>query len=189
MKRKWDPRLDELGVRLDAPDEAEYRLVEARWADPSEANDKHHLYVRVLGRDGAPIEGHPFRIENGGVRIERTKGAGFDQFWGNYPMFGGGSYIVDIPDATTDRLTHMPSGIKGNPFANTCYYLVFQRGADLTQPDTPVEPEPDTPVEPEPEPESEPMTPQLDETTRARLLALLDQAQEEISAARSLLEG
>ncbi len=113
MERKWDPRLDDLGVRLEAPAQAEYRLVEASWVDPSEANDKRHIYVRVLDKDGTPLEGHPFRITNGGVRIERTKGPGFDQYWGNYPMFGGGVYTVDIPDVTSDKLTHMVTGSKG----------------------------------------------------------------------------
>ncbi len=82
MERKWDPRLDELGVRLEAPSEAEYRLVEARWVGPDEAGDKRLIYVRVLDERGTPQEGQPYRITNGGERIERTKSGGFDQFWG-----------------------------------------------------------------------------------------------------------
>jgi len=60
MERKWDPRLDDLGVHLEAPAQAEYRLVEASWVGSSEANDKRHIYVRVLDRDGTPLEGQPF---------------------------------------------------------------------------------------------------------------------------------
>jgi hypothetical protein len=191
MERKWDPRLDDLGVRLEAPAQAEYRLVEASWVDPSEANDKRHIYVRVLDKDGTPLEGQPFRITNGGVRVERTKGPGFDQYWGNYPMFGGGVYVVDIPDATSDRLTHMVTGSKGDPFKNTCYVLVFQRSVEITPPPTPGPtpgPTPEPTPGPGPTPEPGPGV-KLDEATRARLLGLLDQAQAEMNAARKLLEG
>jgi hypothetical protein len=172
MEHKWDPRLDELGVRLEAPAQAEYRLVEASWVDPSEADDKRHIYVRVLDKDGTPLEGHPFRITNGGVRVEHTKGPGFDQYWGNHPMSGGGVYAVDIPEVISDKLTHMVTGSQGDPLLNTCYVLVFQRSVEITPPTS----EPGSGVK-------------LDEATRARLLGLLDQADAELNAARKLLEG
>lgn len=198
MERKWDPRLDDLGVRLEAPAQAEYRLVEASWVDPGEANDKRHIYVRVLDKDGTPLEGHPFRITNGGVRVERTKGPGFDQYWGNYPMFGGGVYTVDIPDVTSDKLTHMVTGSKGDPFRNTCYVIVFQRSVEIAPPAPGPIPGPTPGPTPDPTPGPTPGPgptpdpgpgPKLDEATRARLLGLLDQAQAELDAARKLLEG
>ncbi|MCX7670020.1 MAG: hypothetical protein N2439_08105 [Anaerolineae bacterium] len=193
MERKWDPRLDELGARLEAPAEAEYRLVEARWVGPDEAGDKRLIYVRVLDENGTPQEGRPYRIINGGERIERTKSGGFDQFWGNYPMFAPGPYAVDIPGATSDRISNLPRGTKDNPGANTCYYLVFQYRATVTPPaPTPTPQPPPTPPAgppPGPEPPSVPPAPGLNEETRRRLLALLDQAQSELEAARKLLEG
>jgi hypothetical protein len=199
MERKWDSRLTELGARLEAPANAEYRLVEARWVGPDEAGDKRLIYVRVLDPAGAPLEGQPFRITNGGERIERTKSGGFDQFWGNYPMFAAGPFAVDIPDVVSDRISGLPRGSKENPHANTCYYLVFQRGAAIVEPiptpepapePIPVpEPEPIPVPEPEPTPIPAPPAAQLDEATRRRLLALLDQAQAELEAARKLLEG
>jgi hypothetical protein len=191
MERKWDPRLNDLGVRLEAPVQAEYRLVEASWVDPSEAHDKRHIYVRVLDKDGAPLEGQPFRITNGGVRIERTKGPGFDQYWGNYPMFGGAVYAVDIPDITSDKIVHLVAGLKGDPSRNTCFILVFQRGVDVSlQPGPGPAPEPTPGPTPGPGPTPEPSPGiKLDEATRARLLGLLDQAQAELDAARTLLEG
>jgi hypothetical protein len=185
MERIWDPRLDDLGVRLEAPAEAEYRLVEANWVDPSEANDKRHIYVRVLDKDGTPLEGQRFRVTNGSVHIERTKGPGFDQYWGNYPMYGGGVYAVDIPDATSDRLSHMVTGSKSDPFRQSCYVLVFQRGVEVALPPTPP---PTPPPDPGPTPDPDPGV-TLDEATRARLLGLLDQAEAELNAARVLLEG
>ncbi|MDQ1301210.1 MAG: hypothetical protein QG637_1131 [Chloroflexota bacterium] len=203
MERKWDSRLDELGVRLEAPEQAEYRLVEGRWVGPDEAGDKRLIYVRVLDPSGAPLEGQPFRITNGGERIERTKGGGFDQFWGNYPMFSAGLYAVDIPDATSDKVSYLPTGFKEDPYANTCYYLVFQRGASVVEPIPTPDPEPiplptpDPEPIPVPEPDPTPIPPplptpappKLDEATRGRLLALLDQAQAELAAARKLLEA
>lgn len=189
MERKWDPRLDELGVQLEAPTEAEYRLVEARWADPAEAGDKRLIYVRVLDENGSPQEGQPYRITNGGERIERTKSGGFDQFWGNYPMFSPGPYAVDIPNATSDRISNLRTGTKDNPAANTCYYFVFQRGARITAPGPTPGPEPPAGPTPPSEPSPAPPAAGLDEATRRRLLALLDQAQSELEAARKLLEG
>jgi len=103
--------LDKLGVRLEAPASAEYRLVEARWLGQAESGDKHHIYVRVLDEDGAPIENHPFRITNGGVRVERTKGRGLDNYYGNFPMFARGVYAVDISDATSDKVVGLLSGL------------------------------------------------------------------------------
>jgi hypothetical protein len=172
-----------LGVRLSAPAQAEYRLIEARWADPGEANDKRHIYVRVLDKQSAPQEGQPFRVTNGGVRIERTKGAGFDQFWGNSPLYGGGRYAVDIPDTTSDRID-LVAGTRTDPFANTCYYLVFQHGVDILPPSPGPTPGPTPPPGPPPAPGSE-----LDAETRRRLLSLLDQTQAELDAARKLLES
>jgi len=189
MERKWDPRLDELGVRLEAPEQAEYRLVEARWAGPDEAGDKRLIYVRVLDPSGAPQEGQPFRITDGGERIERTKGGGFDQFWGNYPMFSTGLYAVDIPDAISDKVSHLPTGLKEDPYANTCYYLVFQRGVTVIEPIPTPGPIPVPQPDPIPVPSPIPTPPKLDEATRRQLLALLDQAQAELEAARKLLEA
>lgn len=195
MERKWDSRLDGMGVHLEAPANAEYRLIEARLAGPEEAGDKRLIYVRVLDPSGAPQEGQPFRISNGGERIERTKSGGFDQFWGNYPMFFAGPYAVDIPNAVSDKISNLPRDLKDNSDANICYYLVFQRGAEIIEPiptpePIPVpEPEPIPVPEPTPEPIPAPPTGQLDEAMRRRLLALLDQAQAELEAARKLLEA
>lgn len=186
MERKWDSRLDALGVRLEAPDQAEYRLVEARWRGPDESGDKHHIYVRVLDRNGAPLQDQEFRITNGGQRIERTKGPGFDDFYGNYPMFAGGVYAVDIPtDVASDRVTGLSRSFGGNPHANSSVLLLFQRGAAITAPVPPPPPADPVPTPPTP-PAGQP--PAIDAATRARLLALLDQAQAEIAAARALLE-
>ncbi len=108
-------------------------------------------------------------------------------------MFAPGPYAVDIPNATSDRISNLPRGTKDNPAANTCYYLVFQRGAMVTPPGSPPTPQPPPtpPPGPTPGPEPPPVPPPsgLDEETRRRLLALLDQAQSELEAARKLLEG
>ena len=175
MPRVWDSRLDALGVRVVTPAGAQVHLVEARWLDASQAGDKFHIFVRVQDANGQPQRDQEFRVrfttETAETRIERTKGPGLDDFFGNFAMFPGLSYAVDIPSATSEQVTGLVRGAPGNPAANSSFFLVFQRGA---------------PVEP-PRPDDGPPT--LDETTRRRLVALLDQAQAEIDAARALLEG
>ncbi len=182
MPRVWDSRLDALGVRVVTPAGAQVHLVEARWLDASQAGDKFHIFVRVQDENGQPQRDQEFRVrfttETAETRIERTKGPGLDDFFGNFAMFPGLSYAVDIPSATSEQVTGLVRGAPGNPAANSSFFLVFQRGAAVTPP---------PPPPPPPPPDDEP--PKLDETTRRRLVALLDQAQAEIDAARALLEG
>jgi hypothetical protein len=217
-ERTWDPQLDALGVKLVSPDTAQYRLVSAKWLAPAEARDKHHIYVRILDEQGKPLQDQAFRVTNGGVVIARTKGPGLDDYYGNFPMFANGHYTVDIPNATSDQVMGLFTGLPTNPYLNTSFYLVFERGATITQPGGGEQPEPGTQpgggdVQPgdqggaEPQPGggdvepgdqgsqtepggSEPQpgaAPRLDPATRAQLLALIDQAQAEINAARTLL--
>ena len=183
MEREWDSRLDALGVRVKSPPDSQVRLVKARWVDPGEAGDKFYIFVRVQDEQGKPLQGQEFRVEFQADtlerRVDRTKGPGLDDFYGNFPMAIGLVHTVDIPGVTSDRVTGLKRGAPGNPEANTCFYLVFQRGAQVVWPHFP----PD-------EPHSEPGQPStVDEATRQKLLALLDKAQVEIDAARKLLEG
>ena len=174
MERKWDSRLDALGVRVESPPNAQVRLVEARWVGPAEAGDKAYVYVRVQDEQGKPLPEQEFRVEFQADtlerRVERTKGPGLDDFYGNFPMFTGVVHTVDIPGGTSDRVIGVKRGAPDNPGANTCIYLVFQHAAQIVSP-----------------PLGQPPT--IDEATRQRLLALLDKAQSEINAARALLEG
>ncbi|MCW5860652.1 MAG: hypothetical protein KIS63_20330, partial [Caldilineales bacterium] len=137
MNRDWDSRLDAMGARLETRPDAEFHLVEARWQDEKASGDKHHIYLRVLDENGKPIEGHFFRVSNGGVYVDRTKGPGFDDYWGNFPMFAGGAYTVDIPTGASDRVINLPSGTPANRYANTCFFLVFQRGQASPPPPRP----------------------------------------------------
>ena len=143
---------------------------------PSEAGDKFYIYIRVQNEQGKPLQGQEFRVEFQAdtleQRVDRTKGPGLDDFYGNFPMFPGLVHKVDIPGGVSDRVTGLKRGEPGNPGANTCIYLVFQRGIEVTTPPPP--------------PPGQPLP--IDEATRHRLLALLDKAQVEIDAARALLE-
>lgn len=182
MERKWDPRLDALGVHVETPANAQFRLVEARWVPPNEAGDKFYVYVRVQNEQGKPIQGTEFRVEFRADtlvhHVDRTKGPGLDDFYGNFPMFPGLVHSVDIPGAVSDKVTGLKRGTPGVPDANTCIYLIFQRGAQVSTPPAP-------PPPPQPQPAQPPA---MDDATRRRLLALLDKAQAEIDAARTLLE-
>jgi hypothetical protein len=193
-ERKWDPQLDVLGVKLVSPETAQYRLVSAVWQPPAEARDKHHIYLRILDEQGKPLQDQPFRVTNGGVFIERTKGPGLDDYYGNFPMFANGRYTVDIPNVTCDKVTGLFTGVLNNPYLNTSVHLVFQRGVEITQsggggtqPGGDTQPNPNPNPQPVPNPEPNPQSGKMDPATRARLLALLDQAQAEINAARTLL--
>ena len=138
MERKWDSRLDALGVRVESPPNAQVRLVQARWVGPDEAGDKFYIFVRVQDEQGRPLQGQEFRVEFQADtierRVERTKGPGLDDFYGNFPMFPGLVHTVDIPGSTSDRVVGVKRGVSGNPGANTCIYLVFQRGASIVVP-------------------------------------------------------
>ena len=179
MPRVWDSRLDALGVRVVSPAGAQVSLVQGRWQDASQAGDKFNIFVRVQDENGQPQPDQAFRVrfttDTAETRIERTKGPGLDDFYGNFAMFPGLVYTVDIPGITSEQVTGLVRGVPGNPAANSSFFLVFQRGA------------PATPPPPPPPPDDGP--PKLDDMTRQRLLALLDQAQAEIDAARALLEG
>ena len=179
MEREWDFRLDALGVRVESPPDSQVRLVKARWVGPDEAGDKFYIFVRVQDEQGKPLQGQEFRVEFQADtlerRVDRTKGPGLDDFYGNFPMFTGLVHTVDIPGVTSDRVIGLKRGAPGNPGANTCIYLVFQRGASIVSPPPP----PPAPGQPS----------KIDDATRQRLLALLDKAQVEIDAARVLLEN
>ena len=53
--QEWDPRLDDLGVKLEPasiePGEPFWRLVAAQWADPSEPAGRHNVFFRGPGRE------------------------------------------------------------------------------------------------------------------------------------------
>jgi hypothetical protein len=61
----WDPRLDALGITLEPATscaEGCWRLVEARYEDPDEAQGLHHIWAIVQGADGRQLAGQPWTV-------------------------------------------------------------------------------------------------------------------------------
>ena len=135
-----------------SPPNAQVRLVEARWVGPAEAGDKAYMYVRVQDEQGKPLPGRSFGLNSkptrSNSRVERTKGPGLDDFYGNFPMYPGVVHTVDIPGGTSDRVIGVKRGAPDNPGANTCIYLVFQHGAIIVSPPPPPPGQPSTIDEP-----------------------------------------
>ncbi|NOX63907.1 MAG: hypothetical protein GXP42_18480 [Chloroflexi bacterium] len=57
----WDPRLDELGVRLERTNKRPaWRLISAQYQDPTESGGRHHVDFIALDADGRPAAGVRF---------------------------------------------------------------------------------------------------------------------------------
>jgi hypothetical protein len=133
--RDWDYRMKYLGkgVRLEPTAEADktyWRLVEGQWRDLKESQGRRHIYVKLLDRDGKPLEGAKFRVQDGGRALVPTKGP-VDQFLGNYPMYGAiGTYTVDVAekDYPSDKVTNVGLGTEEAPsdLAPTSFQFTFR---------------------------------------------------------------
>ncbi len=120
----WDPRLDQLGVRVErassAPGQPVWRLIEARWESPEEAQGLHHVFIRVLDEKGRPVVGQPVELSwsdgSATTSTEEEKGA-------NFPLYGPlGAYTVQVV-GTSDRVVGL--GLPSKRHVN--YRLTFQR--------------------------------------------------------------
>lgn len=133
--REWDPRLDDLGVALDAapidPGEPHWRLVEARWADPVESAGRHHIFFEVLDENGDRAAGQPVTIEWTGGDLTLIVEPGPPPEWGaNFPMYNTlGSYDARVGGgAPSDRVTGMGMGTPEFPdfTIHTSFYLTYR---------------------------------------------------------------
>jgi len=134
LGRKWDCRLNVLGVKVETPPECTglyWRLMEARWLDEEEATGASHVFIRVLDQQGVPLENARFTVyRQGAFDHAFTKGA-IDAYWGNYPMFGAlGSYRVAVThgDRPSQAVTGLGLGLEDNPrlWTRTAFRLIFQ---------------------------------------------------------------
>jgi hypothetical protein len=144
----WDPRLDELGVRLELADVAEgqahWALVEGRWASPDESNLLHHIYLEALDEEGQRAVGQPVIVAwaDGSVTLQ-IEDKPQPEYGANFPMARGNT--LGTLDAwvngcePSDRVVGMGLGTAEHPDVSyhTCFYLTFewvpaQPGADRT---------------------------------------------------------
>lgn len=119
---RWDPRLDDLGVRLErseATGQRVWRLTEALWEDPREARGLHHVFVRVLDEAGRPVDGVEVILKwpDGSSSTRTHSGEA------NFPLYGPlGEYTVSL-EGNSDRVVGL--GLPRKHHVN--YRLTFQR--------------------------------------------------------------
>ncbi len=119
----WDPRLDDLGVRVvpasPVADQPIWRLVEARWESPEEAGGLHHVFIRLLDEEGHPVVGQQVRLIWGDGSAETQT----DETGANFPLYGPvGEYTVQVA-GVSDRVVGL--GLPQKHHVN--YRLTFQR--------------------------------------------------------------
>jgi len=100
----WDPRLDELGVRVvratASAGQPVWRLIEARYEDPQEAAGLHHVFFRLVDERGTPVVGQDVELLwADGSAITRSDANG-----ANFPLYGSlGEYSVQVA-GVSDRV-------------------------------------------------------------------------------------
>ena len=132
---KWDPRLDELGVRLErAGIDPRWRLVEAEYWDDTQSGGKHHIYIRALRGDGSPAPGVRFVADWIGRRPDETPGllttdergeANMPMFINFDPRLKNGIMFATVDGAGADTVAGM--GLPWNH--HVCFLLTFQEQA------------------------------------------------------------
>jgi hypothetical protein len=102
-------------------------LVRARWLDPDEGHNAHHVFVNVLNKDGI-VMGQPVMIENGGKILVSPEPKPDSEFLINYPMAGTlGSYTCYVAgDLPSDRVEGLGLGFAKGGKDHTCFQLIFQ---------------------------------------------------------------
>lgn len=127
---KWDPRLDDLGIKLTkAPAQGQpvFRLVSAIFQDDSESSGMHHVFVEVLDEKGQRIVGQPVIMAwADGKTTMMTEDKPYPEYAANAPLFGPmdqGTYKVYVDGAPSDTISGL--GLPGNHHVN--YLLTFQR--------------------------------------------------------------
>ncbi len=133
--RAWDPRLDQLGVRVAeaqvASGQPYWRLIEAKWENEQEAGGKHHIYVEVLDENGQRIVGQPLTVfwSDGGDTLA-TEDKPAPEYAFNYPMYkAGNSYNVRIEGLPSDVVEGMGLGTPDLRYytVHTVFRLIFQK--------------------------------------------------------------
>jgi hypothetical protein len=133
--RIWDPRLDDLGVTLEpavtTPGEPYWRLIEARWADPTQAGGAHSIFIDVLDSAGERAMGQGVRVGWPGDSVTLIIDKPPSEEWGtNFAMYATlGSYDVQVTDLPSDHIYGLGLGTAEEPDVkhHTSFYLIFQQ--------------------------------------------------------------
>jgi hypothetical protein len=132
--RVWDPRLTELGVRIEPAlvdtNQPYWRLVEARWSNERESAGKHSVYIEVLDAHGARALGQMVVVQwaDGSVvlPVENRPPPDWPADFAMYNTLG--SYGVSVCGAPSDRIVGLGLGTADAPrfTIHTCFYLTFR---------------------------------------------------------------
>jgi CRP-like cAMP-binding protein len=133
--RAWDPRLDQLHVRVEdagvAPGQQYWKLIDGHWADEQESGGRHHIYVEVLDENGNRIVGNPVTVwwgdgnYTGGTEDKAPPDYGF-----NYMMYAAGNaYNIKVEGLPSDTVYGAGMGdlTRPNWGIHTSIYLTFQK--------------------------------------------------------------
>jgi hypothetical protein len=133
--RVLDPRLKALSVGVEPagvhPGQSYWRLVEARWANESEAGGGHSIFVNVVDEGGNRLLKQPIEIrwESGSLTV-MTEDKPINEYAANFPMYNTlGSYSVSVAGLPSDIAVGLGLGSIEQPDfkVHTCFYLTFQR--------------------------------------------------------------
>lgn len=133
--RRWDPRLDQLGVTVEEANvgagQPYWRLVEVRWEDETESGGKHHIYMEALDENGSRIVGQPVTVFWGsGSDTKVTENKPAPDFAYNYQMYASGAaYSAKVEGLPSDVLHGAGLGDLARRMWNihVNYILLFQR--------------------------------------------------------------
>jgi hypothetical protein len=125
----WDPRLDQLGIKLTKaekrPGQPVFRLVAARFRDTAESQALHHVFVEVIDEGGRRIVGQPVVMawSDGSARMV-TEDKPPPEYAANVPMYNQlGQYRVYVEGGPSDVIEGL--GLPGKQHVS--YLLTFQR--------------------------------------------------------------
>ena len=132
--RSWDPRLTELGVRIEpagvVPGQLYWRLVEARWANEAQSGGKHSIFVEVLDARERRAVGQPVILQWADGQVALAVEDRPPPDWGvDFGMYNTlGSYAVSVGGAPSDRVVGMGLGTADAPSftIHTSFYLIFR---------------------------------------------------------------
>jgi hypothetical protein len=85
----FDPRLTELGVRVEPSSDAVWKVVSAKYQDETESGGNHHIYFTVLDVNGKPVGGIPCVVDWAGRDPEDKPTVTLSDANGqaNFPMY------------------------------------------------------------------------------------------------------
>jgi hypothetical protein len=104
------------------------KLKKVEWLNPEEADGKHHIFVKVLDRNGDPVDGVEVSFWNGGMAKQFTM---FKDGWStSFPMYNVlGSYGVYVGKTSeSDHISGLGLGTPEEPGIkhHTCFGLTFE---------------------------------------------------------------